>query len=248
MPRRKIDKTLYTRLVEAFAKQAADKGLTALDTPNLTVAARYAGCSFAFAKKTWFAGWDLEKYPYAEPIAPEAELHREEMQALAAMASTRQLAEQERLAIAQQAMRGAAEAHVEEAKLIAVCRAGTGMVLSQIVRLVKATRPIAERAATMLETDTEMPPLKAVRLIGELARHAERCSDLVTKVVELERKHLGEPTERIEHHHTHSVPTVEEALAVVEDLEGPEAVRGLRQRIQLRNARNVSPVIIETQS
>ena len=234
MPRRKLTRELYTQIFEAFAHQIHSEGFNG--GPNFTQAAAAAGVSFEFAKKTWTYGWDLAKHPYAAAVKSSSDQVNREARVLAAAtrAEKRQQTADERLEIAKQALSGAAKAHAEEGQLVSAVRSSAALLLSHAVKLARAIRPIAERTADALESDTTMKPEEALVIIGHISRHTWRCSQLVDQAMSLERKHLGEPADTIRVQHDHYYrPTLEEAAAVIEELEGPEAVRMVRRRLMI---------------
>jgi hypothetical protein len=236
MPRRKLTKPLYTKLFEAYSEQFAKRLEPGARFPNYAAAARTAGCSHMLARRTYLHGWDLGKYPYARAVSEDVNDTMVDARALAA-AKLRQQNEQERLDTMRQAMRGAATVHAEEGKLVGAVRASAGLLLAQTVKLAQAGRALAVRAAEQLEhlaTAEHVDLQEALSVLGAVGRQSERCARLVDAAMDLERKHLGEPLETVKHEHHLVLPTEQEAIAVLAELEGADAVAPLQRRLRQR--------------
>lgn len=268
MGRVKLSKELYTRLFEAFALEAARPEYNG--QPRFTVMQRETGVGIYLLRKTWLQGWDLNRYPWAVPVkrtmakailearsVQEVRAEMEEkglsdedaaaqaVERLQENAEERQKLRNDRLDIARDALSSVARIRGEEAKLVSATRATAAMLLSQAAKITRAMHPLAEEAARKLVALDDLKPREAMDLMSRASSLAKRSVEVTRAVIELERKHVGEPDAIIKHEHDHNyAPTLEEAVAVLSELESDEALAGARRKLLVKKAQE-PPIIID---
>lgn len=192
MARRTIDKDFVDRLTEGFAAHPG----------NASAAATFAHCDHRTARRGWAIGWPKQGFrPIMEVIA-------ERQQAARALAVQRQADAREAdyaaaQAIAEKARLDAARSTEEEGRIARGARNNAVAALMISQNLLKAGLKISQDLTEQeLKSLKPSERIKALKVIAEFNREAVSAAEASIK---LERLIMGEPTERVEHKHEHTV-------------------------------------------
>jgi hypothetical protein len=231
MSRRRIDVETYKRLVHAFRREGYET--------NVKSAAAEAGCSWEMAKKMLTEGWMDKGLPSMAAIREQEQIQaRAQLQA--EMAAKNALKEKEQ----EEAYKQAVEARKQEGTMVGLARSATLQNLAAVTGLAQSARVLApvvkgfiELQAKKLEEWTRYevafmngnpaiaapsfarPALTAHQALDLLQRVATLTSQITgtaQQAMEMERLHLGKPTEIIGVVSAHVDMTYAEAVARAE--------------------------------
>ncbi len=174
---------LYDLLVGAFRERPGE----------FTVVSQMVGCTRACATHAWKKGW-VPRVPWAKPISL---LLEEEKEAARALVAQRNLSEAEEAGLLrEQARREAIEAHAAEGQMVRLARSDATSLLAAVGKLQPSLHRLSEKLGRMLMDDGEkMTRREAAALLGMLSRTTKEALAAGQVAIELERLHLGAPTQ-----------------------------------------------------
>ncbi len=174
---------LYDLLVEAYRERPGEH----------SYASRVAGCVRSTAARAWNQGW-VPRISWAKAIREVLEDERAEARALVAK---KHLSEAEEAAeIRERMRREAIEAHAAEGQMVRLARSDATSLLAAVGKLQPALHKLSERLGVMLMDDGEkMSRREAAALLSTLSRTTKEALAAGQVAIELERLHLGAPTQ-----------------------------------------------------
>lgn len=156
-------------------------------------AAEAAGVDRRTARRAWLTGWGPDRPAMRDVIEKERVLARAEL-------ARESLAERARMAPAL-AADDAAHARAQEAQLVRLARGNAIALLGVSAQSLRGALKLSERLREEVESPPAgTPPMsatRAARLLGLVAQTMHRAAVVGKLSMEMERIHLGEPTQVI---------------------------------------------------
>lgn len=214
MGRRAITQEVYENIVRAFHE--VDKHGTAA-VPEYTHAARLAGVDRKTAERAWSVGWPKKGMPSVQSVMVEEQLAaRARLQAEHATKIAQQQRERE------EARKQAVEARAQEGQVVQLARTSSLQALAISNQLLGGARKLAGIVRTTLEAEATKPPTEQMSaralldLMGRVTSMSESINRAAHAAMTMERLHLGQPTQIIEHVDDRDDLTMEEAMLRVQ--------------------------------
>lgn len=154
-------------------------------------AARAAKVEFRTAKRMWEEGWN--NVPGA--ISIRERLQRDAEEARAEVARQGMMKREQADSLREQARRDAVESHAAEGAMVRLARSDATGLLASVGRLQPALQSLAVQLAESVTNGEKMGRTEAARLLGALSRVTKEALAAAQIAVELERLHLGAPTQ-----------------------------------------------------
>ena len=181
MAKRPYNRERYDALVQAYR-----------DCPdNHAAAGRQAGCTQQTAKRMWEQGWP--GIPWAIPIRDRLVQERED--ARLELARQTALARNDADALRAKARQDSIESHAAEGAMVRLARSDATGLLASVGRLLPAVAKLAESFSADVLSAKELDRNEAARLLGQVAKVTKEALAAAQIAVELERLHLGAPTQ-----------------------------------------------------
>lgn len=174
---------LYDLLVSAFREHPGE----------FTVVSKMVGCTRQCATHAWKKGW-VPRVVWAKPIWKVLE---EEKEAARALVAQKNLSEaEEAVLLREKARREAIEAHAAEGQMVRLARSDATSLLAAVGKLQPSLHRLSEKLGRMLMDEGEkMTRREAAALLGMLSRTTKEALAAGQVAIELERLHLGAPTQ-----------------------------------------------------
>lgn len=201
MARRRLTQELYDRLLEGFRESPG----------NYAHAAKFAGCGWKLAKRTWTNGW--EDYSFAIPVKDQIQLEME-----GARLERSRILEDERLKKAEDregARKEAIKARTQEAQSAQRARINALAMANIVGKIVLACGPLADKLAETLKKE-ELGPRVAAQILKDATYIVKRGNEAIKHALEIERLRVGNPIDTMDLGIDDM--TQEEALAELEGL------------------------------
>lgn len=154
-------------------------------------AARAAKVEFRTAKRMWEEGW--AQVPGA--IAIRERLQRDAEEARAEVARQGMLKREQADAMREQARRDAVESHAAEGAMVRLARSDATGLLASVGKLQPALQALAAQLTESVVNGERMGRTEAARMLSALSRVTKEALAAAQIAVELERLHLGAPTQ-----------------------------------------------------
>jgi len=162
------------------------------DCPNnFTAAARQAGVTQPTAKRLWEAGW--KHLPWAIPIRDRLLQERED--ARLELVRKQELARQDADTLRAKARQDAIDSHAAEGAMVRLARSDATGLLASVGRLLPAVSRLAEAFSADVLSAKDLDRNESARLLGQAAKVTKEALAAAQIAVELERLHLGAPTQ-----------------------------------------------------
>jgi hypothetical protein len=196
MGSRAIDSTLIDALTAAFR----------MDQGNVTKAARDAGCTFRTAQRAWERGWPQKGFKPIKTIMVEEQL---EIRARTAIEVAARAASKEK--DLEMARANAVQSRVQEGQIVALARTASLQAATVSSQLLAGARKLAAVVQKSLEAevakqnDPASDPLdhmsvgQTIQLLSRVVDIAAKINGSAYQVMQMERLHLGQPTDIIAH-------------------------------------------------
>lgn len=188
MGRRAVTQNLYDDLVRAFRDRPG----------NYTQAAKAAGCQDKTAARAWNKGWPQKML---KPIKQQIEFEQMEARKVAAAEAAARRAKREKEL--QDARAAAVQSRAQEGQMVTMARQAALAGVSVTASLLMGCRPLAAAVKAQLEAEAKQPPVDAlsmatrITLLKRVADTMETINRAAHEAMEMERLHLGSPTDAI---------------------------------------------------
>lgn len=231
MGRKAITPETYELLIKAFRDPAAQTGPHGV---NMAAAARLAGVHVRTAERAYLEGWPRKGMPSVqsvfvdEQLEARARLAREAQERVEAAAREREAAR-----------RHAVEARAAEGKMVELARTSASQALAVSNTLLAGARKLAVTLKGKLEAEAAaqepgMTSTQQLHLLSRVVTLADAVNRQARTAMLMERLHLGEPTEIVEHLDDRTDLSAEEVQLRIEAAQQALAsVRGGQARLQV---------------